>query len=192
MMIRYLSRDQIAYFVEGQGGLVIPSAQKSRIPPEARIIPNPGRKMAHVGEAHITVSMGPELTKALGPNPTQTLMETGFFEPNGKGMRCTIQYTHKLRVLQAAFYKDEADPKGPILIAEEVRCPAMAHIREKLGMPALPTMPDGQPYIPHVTYGYIAAKNIIHQTYVQKFGSQPRRRQSLLGGEVGPTDDQTS
>lgn len=177
-MIRYMTRGKTAYYVEGKGGLVIPSEQKDRIPPGALVIPDPGKRLTRVGEAHITVSMGPELEKALVGDPQGTLTKAGLFNTFGQGVRCPIEYTGLLRVLQAGFYKDEYDPKGPILIAEEVHVSNMIHIRESLGLPAMPVLPNGQPYIPHITYGYIAERNLIHQTYIQKHGSTPRARRN--------------
>lgn len=175
-MIRYLSRDKTAYFIEGKGGLVVPTEQQDKIPQGALVIPDPGKRMTHVGEAHVTVSMGPELEKALAGDPRGTLVRAGLFSQTGEGVSCPVEFTGTLRVLQAGFYKDEYDPKGPILVAEEVRVPKLTAVRKALGLAELPTLPGGQPYIPHITYGYIAEKNLIHATYVQQHGSRPRRR----------------
>ena len=167
-MHRYLSRDKIAYCIESVGGHVVSVRDKDKIPENAIIIENPGRYLIHTGEGHITVSMGEELSRALGPNPIETLKELEIFDDSGRGIRTPIAYTGELRVMYAGYYKDESDPKGPILIAEQVSVPELPSIRNRLGLSSLPTLASGQTYIPHITYGYIAKKNLIHQSYKDK------------------------
>ncbi len=147
---------------------VVSVRDKDKIPENAIIIENPGRYLIHTGEGHITISMGEELSRALGPNPIETLKELDLFDASGRGIRTPIAYTGELRVMYAGYYKDESDPKGPILIAEQVSVPELPSIRNRLGLSSLPTLASGQTYIPHITYGYIAKKNLIHQSYKDK------------------------
>lgn len=143
-------------------------------------IRSPGKSLTHVGEAHATVSMGPELPRALGQQPGDTLRGAGLFDDDGNGITVQVVHTHQYKVMNAAFYKDEADPAGPQLVAELVDIPQLSQIRTALGLSPLPQIPGIAQYLPHITVGYMANLNNIHKSYVDQKGSSPRSRQSLV------------
>lgn len=173
--IRYLSRNKLAYYIEGVGGNVVSYNDESdlerikkQLPPGARLIPNPGKIMSHLGETHLTVSQGKELADALGPDPIATLIRVGLFDAAGQGIPTPIKHKYIFRVMRAAYYKDDADPDGPILIAEQVRVPWFTKVRKTLGLSPCPSLPYGRHYIPHITCGFIARRNLIHRSYVDQ------------------------
>jgi len=135
--------------------------------------------LTHVGEAHVTISMGQELVDALGDEPRRRLHEAGLVDEGGRGIPVRVHHSGEFKTLPAAYYKDEADPGGPLVVAEMVEVPQLSAIRGALGLSALPTLPSGAAYVPHVTIGYIANLNKIHQSYVARHGSQPRQRSEV-------------
>lgn len=140
--------------------------------------PDPGTrpKLTHVGEAHATVSMGPELPAALGQDPEAELRASGLFDGVGAGVRVKVRHTGEYRWMRASFYKDEADPKGPLLAAEIVEIPDLERIRTALGLSPLPRIPGVDVYIPHVTVGYLPNLNLIHKSYMDKNGASSFER----------------
>jgi hypothetical protein len=132
-----------------------------------------GNKLTHVGEAHVTVSMGPELSEALGEDPVRILIDAKLFDSSGNGIAVPVKHTGDYKILNAPYYKDDADPDGPSLVAEVVEVPLLESMRTLLGLSPLPQIGARQ-YIPHITIGYMANLNKIHQSYVEKYGSSPR------------------
>lgn len=183
--IKYLSKNKLGYWHKGNG-TILPfkdmdhlQALIKQLPKDADYIINPGQRMTHVGEAHLTISMGPELTTALGDDPIATLRRTSvggipLFDARGRGIQVTLERTQQWRVFRAKFYEDEADVGGPLLVCEVIKIQRHPLIRLALGMAEKPTLPGVTNYVPHLTYGYIPAKNIIHKSYVEKMGSKPR------------------
>ena len=135
-----------------------------------------GNKLVHVGEAHVTVSMGQELPTALGKDPVATLRAAGLFNSAGDGVSVKVRHTGDYKMLNAAFYRDEADPLGPMLVAELVEVSGLTSIRSRLGLTPLPVLPGIPNYLPHLTVGYCARLNKIHSSYVSSFGSTARQR----------------
>lgn len=134
-----------------------------------KLIKKIGRPLTHVGEAHVTVSIGQELSDVLGDNPKQVLINAGLFDSGGNGISTPVQHTGEFKILNAPFYKDDADPEGPSLVAEVVEVPILKQIRELLGLSPEPAYPWLKgPYIPHITIGYMANLNKIHQSYIDK------------------------
>jgi len=141
-----------------RSGAIVPTTTDGGEPPSRA-------RLTHVGEAHATISMGPELG-GLGPDPTAALRRSGLFDETGRGVRVEVRHTGQYKWLRASFYKDEADPAGPMLVAEVVQIPQLRAIRETLGMTSLPQIPGIAHYIPHVTVGYLPKLNLIHQSYL--------------------------
>ena len=146
--------------------------------PGVVIIPDVGRRLKHVGEAHFTVCMAPELFQALD-DPAATLQERGMCRP-GWGMPVEVRHTGNFKVLRSVYYRDTADPEGPFLVAEVVDVPAMGEIRTALGLSATPKLPPGitSAYVPHVTLGFVAATDTVDRDYVALHGRHPRHRVS--------------
>lgn len=134
-----------------------------------KLEPKYGR-LTHVGEAHVTVSMGPELSAALGDDPLRTLVDRGLFNSSGDGIPVEVGHTGRYRWMRAPFYKDEADPEGPALISELVDVPQLVEIRTSLGLSPLPKIPGQEVYYPHVTIGYMSNLDKIHQSYMDRDG----------------------
>lgn len=152
-------------------------------------------KITHVGEAHITISMGDQLQDALNAvadeaeipghgiernvRALQSVQVNGrpLFDSAGNGQRTnvTIDKERPYKILRAKFYSDEEDVHGPMLVALNVETDLYYDVREALGMPRSFTLPGGQVWKQHITVGYLPQKNIIHQSFVQMFGKQPRR-----------------
>lgn len=117
----------------------------------------------------MTISMGAELSKALGDNPKEVLINAGLFDSDGNGIPTPVSHTGIFKTLNAPFYKDEADPEGPSLIAELVKVPDFKKIRRSLGLSPMPEIPGlSGPYLPHITIGYVANLNKIHQSYIDR------------------------
>ncbi len=124
-----------------------------------------GKKLTHVGEAHATISMSPEVN-VIKP---EHLLAAGLFKDN-VGIHVEVIHTGKFMEMNAQFYKDEADPEGPILVAEIVKIPAMTEIRTRLGLSPLPQIPGVTKPVQHVTIGYVPNLNLINKSYVEKYG----------------------
>lgn len=150
--------------------------------PDAEIAFYP--KLTHVGESHVTVAMGPELS-ALGSQEEilhkLRLAQVGgkpLFDQDGNGQttEANIDRDSPYMVLRAGFYKDEADATGPLLVAMDVDCSLYYEARAALGMPKVFRLPNGGFWQQHFTVGYAPRKNLIHRSYVNQFGSTPRHR----------------
>jgi hypothetical protein len=134
-------------------------------------------KLTHVGESHITVSMGAELAGALGDSPAEKLRRAKvggkpLFGPDGSGMKTPydIDREHPYKVFRAGFYRDDIDTHGPLLLALAVDAPLIYKARLALGLPRV----FAAWWEPHATIGYIPRYNVIHKSYVAQHGSRPR------------------
>jgi len=141
-------------------------------------------KITHVGESHITISMGKELDQALlslqerfgVDNPVDALnLVTISGRPlfkNGKGLK--TRFTIKrdpFTVYRAGFYRDEVDLNGPMAIALKVSTDLYPLVREAIGLSREAMVPGTtDTWDQHVTIGYIPQKNMIHRSYLEKMG----------------------
>lgn len=141
--------------------------EEIRYPEYFEVYPKIGRRLTHIGEAHLTISMGPE-AGGLG----QKLVESGLLM-RGQGIPVPIQHTGEFKLMRAAFYRDERDPDGPLLVSEAVSVPAYSKIRSRLGLSQTPKIPGITNYIPHITLGYLAST---HLGFDKLYGRQPRQR----------------
>ena len=148
-------------------------------------------KLTHVGEAHITISMGRELETALdnikrelGLLTEWSKQQLGYnvevlkqlqiggrplFDDNGNGLETgwQIDKNEPFSVVRAGFYKDEVDVEGPLLVAFNVETDLYYKVREALGLPRQFTLPNGAVYVQHITIGYIPKRNIINKRFYQ-------------------------
>lgn len=90
-----------------------------------------------------------------------------------------IRHTGNFKVMQSLYYKDDADPDGPLLVSEAVQVPEAAAVRQKLGLPAVPPLPPSikSAYVPHITIGFAANVDSIAADYVGQYGSTPRHNE---------------
>jgi hypothetical protein len=173
-------------------------AQIQKQSPGAEIYYRP--KLTHVGESHITISMGPLLQQALDDYAQQKGIEGEGLEKNirvlrdvkiggrplferssgsyFKGLTSDVSFprTSPFEVFRAGFYKDEADPSGPMLVALSVTAALYSQVRVALGMPPTFVLPNGKAWAQHITLGYIPRKNMIGKSYVDRFGKNPRQK----------------
>lgn len=157
--------------------------------PNAELIFYP--KVTHVGESHVTISMAPELLKAFGSEEgiIRALRSTRIggnplFDRAGNGLSTEVNINREdpYLVLRAGFFRDEVDTSGPLVLAIDVDCTLYYQAREALGLPRVFRFPNGKAWNQHLTVGYIPKKNLIHRSYVDRFGSSPRERQREATG----------
>jgi len=158
--------------------------------PDAEIYAYP--KLTHVGESHITISMDPELRKALDNLPTigtglardikalqyLKIGKKHLFDNSGKGLTTDylLETEEPYKVLRAGYYSDDYDPTGPMLVALNLLTDLYSDVREALNLPAKFVMNNGIAWKQHVTIGYIPQKNLINRSFVDKHGSSPRQK----------------
>jgi len=107
-----------------------------------------------------------------------------LFDRTGNGLvtKPNIARKDPYRVLRAGFFKDDVDTSGPLVLAIDVDCTLYYQAREALGLPRVFRFDNGVKWDQHLTVGYIPKKNLIHQSYVNRFGSSPRERRREATG----------
>ena len=147
-------------------------------------------KLTHVGESHVTISMAPELKK-LGSDEEiiQALRKSQLFDSHGNGRKASVDVNRQnpYLVLRAGFFRDDVDTSGPLLLAVDVDCDLYYAAREALGLPRIFKFPNGKEWNQHLTVGYVPKKNLIHQSYVDRFGSSRRERRRKATGSLSST-----
>ena len=120
--------------------------------------------IAHVGEAHCTISVGRELSAVLPDlmakyevqTPEEALQKIGLFDESGNGLRFPVQIKSGRRtfmVVPSPWYSDSGDV---YVVIAKVNVPLWANVRSRLGLPEFPQLPRTK-YEPHVTIGYMYA-----------------------------------
>lgn len=157
----------------------------------AEIYPFP--KLTHIGESHITISMMHELSSAM--DNLAAKMGIGgdgiardveilknikvdgrpLFDEHGRGLRGRVEINNQepFKVFRAGFYRDEVDETGPMLVALSAGSDLYYRVRTAMGLSPRFTLPNGVVWEQHITLGYIPKKNMIQQSYLDRFG--PKR-----------------
>ena len=161
--------------------------------PDAEIVFYP--KVTHVGETHATVSMGPELLKAFDSeerilDALRSVVVRGrpLFDGRGNGQKSVvnIERSNPYLVMRAGFFRDDVDVSGPLVLAIAINCDLYYASRVALGLPGIFKFPNGEEWKQHLTVGYVPKKNMIHQSYVDRFGSSPREKRQRAPGSPVP------
>lgn len=151
--------------------------------PTAEIYPFP--KLISVGESHISITMGDELKSAmdklqkLGDFNTDVEVLNNIkidgqqlFSDSNSGLMSDIAImSPPFSVFRAAFYKDEVDTSGPMLVALNVETDLYSKVRIALGLsPTFKFPGSNATYKQHITLGYIPKKNNIMKSYKEMNG----------------------
>lgn len=195
--IRKVRKNYLIYAEYGTSGTIeqVSSAEEGKARAKQLLRANPNLelylfpKITHVGESHLTIAMGRDLHEALlvlqerfGVNdPVSALRDLKIngrplFDRRGSGLKADIDITtDPFTVYRAGYYSDEADPAGPMVVALKVKADLYPLVREALGLPREAIVPGtendkGGPkkWSQHITLGYIAKKNMIHQSYLDR------------------------
>ncbi len=137
-------------------------------------------ELTHVGESHITITMGAELEKCmenlkqeLGVNNDMEVL--GSIKVDGQplfdnrvGLKSafTVHQKDLFKVFRAPFYKDSDDPTGPMLVALNISPDLYSDVRIALGLPPRFVLPNGVEWTPHVTLGFIPKGNNILDSFM--------------------------
>jgi hypothetical protein len=148
--------------------------------PTAEVYPFP--RLDNVGESHISITMGQELAGALqrlrqqggfstDADALRSLKIDGvpLFAEDGRGLSSKIAIVEPaFSVFRAAYYKDEVDATGPMLVALNVETDMYTKVRVALGLSPTFKLPGSNfAYKQHVTLGYIPKKNLIRKSFLE-------------------------
>lgn len=151
--------------------------------PSTEIYPFP--KLTNVGESHISITMGQELSSALDNLKERlnvgtdaevlsniSIGDENVFSDDGSGLTANVKIENPpFSVFRAAFYKDDVDTSGPMLVALNVETDLYSKVRVALGLsPTFKFPGSSATYKQHITLGYIPKKNEIMKSYKELKG----------------------
>lgn len=151
--------------------------------PSTEVYPFP--RLTSVGESHISITMGQELSGAIDKLKKEFNVETDLevlsqisidgqkiFSDDGSGLTTDVKIENPpFSVFRAAFYKDDVDTSGPMLVALNVETDLYSKVRVALGLsPTFKFPGSNATYKQHITLGYIPKKNEIMKSYMELKG----------------------